>query len=1160
MSDDLGVVIKVSADEGSLNSSLDSIASRSRKGGESAGRAFAEGFKSAAISINKVNEILESVGKTPIIKNSKGQVKQVVDDFGNLIPSMAKKGEQAGDAFSEAMRKSMASERFTDRQIKVDTIFNAPKSQEIFKQAGIRSPEEVKMQLGSLNEARQMWKEAGSSADGYHGAMARITSQTNLLLEGNARARGSLHQLAASMASLTFELTGAIYGFTALGAILAGPGLFGVGYLKSIEDAKHGIAATLTAMTTAAGVQLTYAQSSSIASNEINSLAKNALKYNVSLEDITKTYQAIIGPGLAAGMTLREVGQIATIGTMAVKSLGLDSRQVVQEVRDLVQGGIQAASSTLATSLGLKDKDITAAKQSAEGLFSFLEKRLSGYSLAAMERQNTLSGSWDVLKVKVQRLFADESGFNVFKSALNKVSEAIGEINYQTGEIKFNPELLKVVSDYWSALTAISSVLGTVVSLTVKFSNELMIAGAAFASWKLGALIATPLVETFAALSKSLSALPALLESTALGVAGVGTATATLGSKWAALSLGAKGGLIGLALFGTYVVADYFGIVDTILDNSEKRLKKFRDSTKQMSNAFLEAQVTSLENQLRSAEKEESKGGIGSTFAAKRRQELERELRSAQDEQQKRLDVDNLMNSRETELQRSQAFKEARSDASKYKDSLARYETYNNEVAKIAARYVTMTKTGATTEQIDEATKLYNRGIAQAQKELNKITPEQRKQLQENEWFKGQLNKFDELIRKSKEYFKSLEGDSSSTNIVEKFKDEVAKRRAGGKPVSASEESMGLARARLAQEEVDKETLDKIQRTTSAFIKDKTTATEEFIRAQKESLDILTLEAEYGKMSKDKVEQLKLEAVYQKEINKLTAEYNKQREATKDSGQKARLDSDLQTQLDAINLTKETALSALQERQDAEKTWQKGAQDAINDYNRNVVSMAESTRKTLTTAFAKLEDVIINFAKTGKLSFKDLFSFIAEEMLRANIRKTVSSESGAGGLLGSVLSMVGMGNSNSSSVPSVGSSDWSSYFQSLFPSANGNVFQNSMPVQAFAMGGAFTNSIVSQPTVFPMAKGAGLMGEAGPEAVVPLTRTSTGHLGVRMTGSGENQGVSISQNFTIDARGADANVDLKIRQAMQQSKVETIAAVNDQLRRGGATSKNVRNT
>lgn len=46
-------------------------------------------------------------------------------------------------------------------------------------------------------------------------------------------------------------------------------------------------------------------------------------------------------------------------------------------------------------------------------------------------------------------------------------------------------------------------------------------------------------------------------------------------------------------------------------------------------------------------------------------------------------------------------------------------------------------------------------------------------------------------------------------------------------------------------------------------------------------------------------------------------------------------------------------------------------------------------------------------------------------------------------------------------------------------------------VQAFASGG-----VVSQPTYFPMSGGAGLMGEAGAEAIMPLRRGADGRLGV----------------------------------------------------------------
>lgn len=75
----------------------------------------------------------------------------------------------------------------------------------------------------------------------------------------------------------------------------------------------------------------------------------------------------------------------------------------------------------------------------------------------------------------------------------------------------------------------------------------------------------------------------------------------------------------------------------------------------------------------------------------------------------------------------------------------------------------------------------------------------------------------------------------------------------------------------------------------------------------------------------------------------------------------------------------------------------------------------------------------------------------------------------------------------------------------------------------FAKGGAFqggevipmaSGSIVAGPTTFPMSRGrTGLMGEAGPEAVMPLRRTSSGKLGVEATGGGG--GLTVVVNYNV---------------------------------------------
>lgn len=93
--------------------------------------------------------------------------------------------------------------------------------------------------------------------------------------------------------------------------------------------------------------------------------------------------------------------------------------------------------------------------------------------------------------------------------------------------------------------------------------------------------------------------------------------------------------------------------------------------------------------------------------------------------------------------------------------------------------------------------------------------------------------------------------------------------------------------------------------------------------------------------------------------------------------------------------------------------------------------------------------------------------------------------------------------------------------------ADGGVF-TSAGESKFANGGVFTNSIVSKPTAFAYG-GAfgggniGLMGEAGPEAIVPLKRSSSGKLGVASTPS--NIVVNVMNEGAKDGYQATANVN-----------------------------------
>lgn len=87
-----------------------------------------------------------------------------------------------------------------------------------------------------------------------------------------------------------------------------------------------------------------------------------------------------------------------------------------------------------------------------------------------------------------------------------------------------------------------------------------------------------------------------------------------------------------------------------------------------------------------------------------------------------------------------------------------------------------------------------------------------------------------------------------------------------------------------------------------------------------------------------------------------------------------------------------------------------------------------------------------------------------------------------------------------------------SLLSGMMPFANGGAFSQGR-VMPFAQGG-----VVTSPVAFPMRGGTGLMGEAGPEAIMPLARGADGRLGVVASGGG--RAVNVVMNITTpDAAG-----------------------------------------
>lgn len=173
-------------------------------------------------------------------------------------------------------------------------------------------------------------------------------------------------------------------------------------------------------------------------------------------------------------------------------------------------------------------------------------------------------------------------------------------------------------------------------------------------------------------------------------------------------------------------------------------------------------------------------------------------------------------------------------------------------------------------------------------------------------------------------------------------------------------------------------------------------------------------------------------------------------------------------------------------------------------------------------SFSSMGDAIVEFTKTGKLNFKGLVDSMLEGLIRYEMQQQamMAYESFRPGMNTFLSSIFG----SSSSSLGTSSTPWSAMPINGFD-AKGGVYDAGLKM--YAKGGMFTNSVVDQPTLFKFAKGTGMMGEAGPEAIMPLKRDSNGNLGVRGGNGGNNVDVVVNNygnekattKETTDSRG-----------------------------------------
>lgn len=203
----------------------------------------------------------------------------------------------------------------------------------------------------------------------------------------------------------------------------------------------------------------------------------------------------------------------------------------------------------------------------------------------------------------------------------------------------------------------------------------------------------------------------------------------------------------------------------------------------------------------------------------------------------------------------------------------------------------------------------------------------------------------------------------------------------------------------------------------------------------------------------------------------------------------------------------------------AEADWMSGVSrgyanwfDEISDVSGTV---SDGVKTTLDSAFGNVTSML----EGNKVSWKSwgisVLQIIEKVALQMAVVSAMGGASSGSGIFGSLIGSVGSffgGGAGASASTGTAVSSYGSNFQF---NAKGGVYDS--PSLS-----AFSNGIVRNPTMFAFAKGgAGIMGEAGPEAIMPLTRAPDGSLGVRAVGGGGGQSVSSAPQvyITIDGNG-----------------------------------------
>ena len=200
--------------------------------------------------------------------------------------------------------------------------------------------------------------------------------------------------------------------------------------------------------------------------------------------------------------------------------------------------------------------------------------------------------------------------------------------------------------------------------------------------------------------------------------------------------------------------------------------------------------------------------------------------------------------------------------------------------------------------------------------------------------------------------------------------------------------------------------------------------------------------------------------------------------------------------------------------------------DSATDYASQAADAVVSTMDGLVSNISEaLAGNVVDWRNWGSSILQEVSKILMNAAIVNGLKSLSGTMSGAGGWIGSV-------------------GDWLS---GAVANAKGGVYTS-------ANLSAYSNTIVDTPTYFAFAKGAGLMGEAGPEAIMPLTRAADGSLGVRAIGNVNGGGgfvYSPVYHINIQNKGSNGEIDTQSARGLVDLIDSRVVSIMQSSRRDG---------